>query len=130
MTFGRIVLGITGLAFAGYGLVCLFVPTLVADYSGMLLPDASALTEVVAMYGGLQTGMGALFLFAALRPAHLREGLFVLTVLVGSLAFARSMGLMAHGATPYNLGAVVYELTTTALAVIALRMDAGQQAIG
>ena len=65
--------------------------------------------------------MGVLCLYAAARPAHLQAGLVVLVVVVGSLALARVIGLLIHGATPYNLGAAAYEIVTTLLAVVALR---------
>ena len=105
MTFARIVLGLTGALFGLYGLACLFVPAIVAQYSGIVLPDASARTEVVAMYGGLQMAMGVLFTYCAVRPAHLRVGLVSMVVLVGGLAMARAFGILVHGASAYNVGA-------------------------
>jgi hypothetical protein len=127
MTFARIVLGLTGLMFAGYGLACLFVPSLPAGYAGMLLPDATAVTEVVAMYGGLQAAMGGLFLYCTAKTEYLRVGLTAMVILIGGLALSRTFGLLVHGATAYNLGAVAYELTTTMLGVVALRMAAGEE---
>lgn len=121
MTFGRLVLGITGALFAGYGLACLFAPGIVAAYSGIVLPDASARTEVVAMYGGLQTGIGALFLHGAARPAHLPATLVAMVVVLASLGLARLFGLLVNGATEYNVGAVFFELVSCALGVLALR---------
>jgi hypothetical protein len=127
MMFARVVLGLTGLMFAAYGLACLFVPSLPAGYSGMALPNASAVTEVVAMYGGLQAAMGVLFLYCTVRTEHLRAGLVAMVALVGGLALSRAFGLVVHGASEYNLGAVVYETTTTVLGVVALRMTAGKE---
>jgi hypothetical protein len=91
----------------------------------MELPNASALTEVVAMYGGLQIGVGGLFLYAATRSEYLRLGLFVLAGLIGSLAIARSIGLLVHGASGYNLGALGYEMTTSLLALLAIKLGQG-----
>src|SRR3972149_52498 len=77
MLFARLILIVTGLAFASYGFACLVSPPLVAQYSGMELPTVSAITEVVAMYGGLQLGVGLLFIVCAAHPTRLTLGLGV-----------------------------------------------------
>lgn len=61
--YGRVLLFAIGMAFASYGLMCLFDPLRVAEITGIQLPNASALAEVVAMYGGLQFGLGVLALW-------------------------------------------------------------------
>ena len=125
MMFGRIVLFLVGVAFAPYGLMCLIDPQVVAEYSGLQLPNASALVEVAAMYGGLQFGLGVLFIFSALRREYLRPGLFVLVVTLGCLALGRTFGLLVHGTSAYNLGALVFESLSSVLAVVALRLHPG-----
>ena len=87
----------------------------------MILPGVSGLTEVVAMYGGLQLGIGVLFLFAGLRAERVRGGLAVMVVLIGSLALARTFGLLVHGNSPYNLAVLVYESVSALLAFILMR---------
>jgi hypothetical protein len=128
MVFSRILLAFTGLMFAVYGLVCLVNPGLPAGYAGMELPGISASTEVVAMYGGLQTGLGLLFITWAWRPHLVVPALTVLLFSVGGLALARVTGLVRSGVDPYNLGAVGYEATTAILAAVALRLERGYQA--
>jgi len=131
MTFAKVLLGFNGLIFAVYGAVCLVVPSLPAGYAGMDLPGASATTEVVAMYGGLQLGLGLFFLRAIARPELLDEGLFVMALLIGCLASARAIGLLVHGTTEYNVGAVAYEATTAVLAVVAWkRLRSATEPIG
>jgi hypothetical protein len=122
MTFARIWLGLNGLLFLVYGLVCLLDPAVPAGYAGMTLPGASARTEVAAMYGGLQAGLGAWLVWSALRPDRVPTALPVLAVLTGSLATGRAFGLAAHGATAYNVSAVLYEATVAVLAVFAWRL--------
>ena len=82
-------------------------------------PNASAANEVVAMYGGLQFGIGVLFLRAAMRPTLISSGLLAMALLLGSLATARAFGLLVHGTSPYNLGAFFYESISAVLAVVA-----------
>jgi hypothetical protein len=119
MTFAKVLLGLNGLMFLGYGVACLIYPSLPAGYAGMELPNASAANEVVAMYGGLQFGIGVLFLRAAMRPTLISSGLLAMALLLGSLATARAFGLLVHGSSPYNLGAFFYESISAVLAVVA-----------
>ena len=130
MFFARILLLVNGATFALYGLACALSPTLVADYAGMVLPGASALTEVVAMYGGLQAGVGILFLYAGLSPERTRGGLAVMVILIGSLALARTFGLLMHGTSAYNLGALAYESVSALLAFIGMRRLSAPEAGG
>jgi hypothetical protein len=124
MTLGRIVLGLTGLLFAGYGLACLLRPDLPAGYAGIELLGASGATEVAAMYGGLQLAMGILFLRTAVRLENVVLGLIVLVTLVGGLAVGRAFGLMVHGPSAYNVGAIVYEASTAVLGIVSMRLIA------
>ena len=120
MTFARILLGLTGSIFAGYGIFCLLDPAAPAGFFSLELPNSTATVEIVAMYGGLQTAMGALFLYAAADVQRVRTGTFTMAVLMGGLAIGRTYGLLVHGAdTTYNLPAVAYETTSTVLALVA-----------
>ena len=121
MRFGRILLALVGIAFAPYGFFCLVSPQSVAEFTGMLLPNASALTEVRAMYGGLQLGLGLLFVGFAIRKRSVETGLVVLIVLLGSLALARAFGLFNDGFSNYNVFGFVFESVSTILGIVALR---------
>ena len=120
--FGRILLFMIGLAFAPYGLMCLFDPLSAAEITGMQLHNRGALTEVAAMYGGLQFGLGALFIFCALRADFARMGLFVLVVVLGSLALGRIFGLMVYGGSAYNWSVLIFEALSGGLGILALRV--------
>ena len=121
MLFARILLGANGATFALYGLVCVFSPEIVGKSAGMELPSPGSLTEVVAMYGGLQAGIGLVFLSAALRPVRVEDGLRLMVVLLGSLALARTVGLLAYGFSAYNVGALVYESLAALAAFVAIK---------
>jgi hypothetical protein len=131
MTFAKVLLALNGLMFLGYGVVCLIDPSLPAGYAGMELPNASAANEVAAMYGGLQFGIGVLFLRTAMRPTLISGGLLAMALLIGSLATARAFGLLVHGTSPYNIAAFFYESITAVLAVVAWkRLRAEDEAVG
>lgn len=121
MRWVTVLLWVNGVAFVGYGLVCLFAPALPAGYAGFELGTTSGTVEVVAMYGGLQTGFGVLVILGALKPEMRDTALWALAVVVGALATARLFGLLVHGPSLYNLGAVSFELTVAVLSTIALR---------
>ena len=104
MVFSRIILAFTGCIFAVYGLMCLVDPATPAGYAGMELAQASASTEVIAMYGGLQIGLGALLVAWAWRPHLVVPALVVTLFCVGGLALGRASGLMRNGVDAYNLG--------------------------
>ena len=121
MRLGRIILALVGIACALYGFFCLVSPQSVAGFTGMVLSDPSAVTEVRAMYGGLQLGLGLLFIGFALRKGSVQTGLLILIVLMGSLALARLFGLISDGFSSYNLLGFVFESVSTILSVVALR---------
>ncbi|MBW2272905.1 MAG: DUF4345 family protein [Deltaproteobacteria bacterium] len=123
MAFSRIILAFTGCMFAVYGLMCLWDPATPAGYAGMELAQTSASTEVIAMYGGLQIGLGALLVAWAWQPHRVVPALVVILFCVGGLALGRSTGLLRNGTDVYNLGAVGYEATTAILAAIALQLE-------
>ena len=59
---GQFVLWINAIAFIFYGLQCYFMPNLPADLIGFTLTNADAKIEIMAMYGGLQTAVGLLWI--------------------------------------------------------------------
>ena len=122
MKWARILLVAVGLAFTPYGVLCLISPQSVANYTGMTLPNPSALTEVAGMYGGLQIGLGLFFFFLASRKNTVPTGLTILMVLLGSLALGRAYGLFAYGFSTYNFMALIFEGVSTSLAFMALRL--------
>ena len=129
MSLGKIWLGLNGIIFFAYGVVCLFSPETPAEYAGIVLPGASAETEIRAMYGGLQAALGAFLILCALNEMRSAEGLRVMVFLLGGLAIGRAFGLLLDGATSYNLYALVYEATASLIALLALtQSEAGTEA--
>jgi hypothetical protein len=118
--FTKLLLLVSGAIFGLYGLACAFDPALPAGYMGVELGQAGTV-EFMAMYGGLQTAMGLIFLYCGLRADRYRTGAICLLLLLGGLGLTRLTGLLVHGTDYYNIGAVCYELTTAALAAIAVK---------
>jgi hypothetical protein len=123
VTFSKILLGFNGVLFAGYGLWCAVDPGVVAGYSGLAYPTSSAVVEARAMYGGLQAGFGAFLLYGAFQSAVRVHALVATIFVVGGLAVCRAIGLALAGPDDYNIGAVLYETTTTLLFAVALARE-------
>ena len=120
MGLARFALIFTGVSFLGYGLFCWFVPETLGDFAGLGMDANVARTEVIAMYGGLQSGTGVFFLMAGLRRDWVFPGICALILMMGGLAIARGFGMALLGPTGYNEGAVAYEALTAIVGIIAM----------
>ena len=120
---GKVILWVSALAFIPYGLLCLFSPTVPADFAGLAIISGDGFAEMGAMYGGLQTGYGLFCLWGALRGDLYRPALLSLLLLVGGLALGRLYSTLT-GIEPvggYTWGAMAFEFLMAILAGIALR---------
>jgi hypothetical protein len=120
MVFSRIVLGITGLAFASYGVYCALDLDFVVRITGIAFRSPTGAVEARAMYGGLQTGLGLLFINAAVNRRLTAYGLVAMIFVLGGLALGRALGLSLERIDEYNTWALVYESVSTLLAAFAL----------
>ena len=64
-----IFLGLSTLVWLGYGLYCLLDPGYLAQAAGVAAASATGTTEIRAMYGGLQAGIGVIALGGLLRES-------------------------------------------------------------
>ena len=121
MGLARFVLIFTGISFAGYGIWCGIDPTgVVARFTGFTLDQPAGMVEALAMYGGLQTGVGLFLLWAGVRREWMTPALVMVVLMMGALALTRALGMSMHGAVGAHPGAAVYELTTTLFALAAI----------
>lgn len=122
---GKGILWTSALLFTGYGVISFFFPEIPAGLAGLEITNGDAAAEISAMYGGLQTGMGLFCLLAAVNSDFYRAGLTLLVLGVGALALGRLYSAMTtvDSVTAYTYGALLYELTTTILASIALKIQ-------
>jgi hypothetical protein len=56
------------------------------------------------------------------KPELVEKGLLLMAVLIGCLALARTFGMLVHGPSAYNAGALVYESTTAVLSLVAWKL--------
>lgn len=107
----RIFLGFSTLVWLPYGLFCFVQPSFLNEAAGVLAGSATGTTELRAMYGGLQAGIGLLCLSALLRPAMVRPALLTLAFLTGGLFLSRLTGLLLFdgGLSGYTVGGLLFE---------------------
>lgn len=117
MTGTRIFLVVSVLLWLPYGLYCTFAPGYLGEVAGVVGSTATGITEIRAMYGGLQAGLGAMCLFALMRPEFARSALIALCFLAGGLFLARAIGFTLDGSgSGYTYGALVFESSYAVIA--------------
>jgi len=118
----RIFLAIFGLFSLPYGIYCFLRPGFLADFAGVGALSSTGTVELQAMYGGLQTGFGALALFGALRPAHAPTILLAILFQCAGLGSFRLMGALSSGSfSSYTSQGIAFELGSTLVAFLLWR---------
>lgn len=122
----RIFLAIFGLFSLPYGIYCFLDPGFLADFAGVTATSTTGTIELKAMYGGLQTGFGALALLGALRPAYAPTILLATVFQCAGLGSFRLMGAIASGEfSAYTAQGIAFELGSTAIAFFLWRSVTG-----
>jgi hypothetical protein len=97
MTAPRLILALAALAFLGFGIAFLVSPAAMGALVDLDLISATARTEVRAMYGGLEIGLGVGLLTLLLRHRQVALGLRVALAAFVGLAAGRLYGLAVDG---------------------------------
>lgn len=85
----KIFLIVNGTLYVALGLWCTILPTKTSQAIGFRLPNSSARSEYIVVYGGLELAMGAFFLLCALRSGMAEAGLWFALLTYGCLAVFR-----------------------------------------
>lgn len=118
----RIFLAISTLIWLPYGVYCFVHPGYLGQAAGVMSLTATGTTEIRAMYGGLQAGIGLLTLAGLLHDAFRRQALVMLAFLCGGLCSSRIAGAFLDGSfSSYTAYALVFEIGSTAAAIWLLR---------
>lgn len=118
----RIFLIVSAFIWLPYGLMCFFFPGLVGGFNGIQPIADTGLIEFKAIYGGLQSGMGLMVLFALMNSRFERPALLMLVFLCGFMALARFIATDFDVAVSfYTYMALVLEGATALLAFWLLR---------
>jgi len=117
----RIFLAAMTIVWLPYGLYCFLDPDALRAMAGVVATTPTAMTELRAMYGGLQSAIGALSLAATVRPRLERPALIMLATLLPGLASARLLGLALDGSwSSYTAMGLAFEITGALVAITLL----------
>jgi len=113
----QIFLLVEALLWVPYGIYCLFVPEVLAESAGVTATSATGVTEVRAMYGGLQFAIGAGCVWGAFSEDLQRSAVWLLFLLTSGIGTARVIGVgLDGGLGAYTSLALVFEFVTAAWA--------------
>lgn len=97
MTAWRLVLIIFGMSFIGFGLAFVSYPGDMAALVSIALVDRGARTDIRAIYGGMELGLGVFLLTCAVQRDFVRIGLFASACVLIAMATSRFVGLLLDG---------------------------------
>jgi hypothetical protein len=121
MNLSRIALITAASGFAGFGVACLIRPKSMLARVDVRARSARGTTELRAMYGGFELGLGAFFGVAALKPQWSRPALLVQALGLGGLAASRLAGILRNHPRGLLMPALfVAEASTAVLGAAAL----------
>lgn len=111
-----------------YGAWCFIDPGFLAGAAGVEATTPTGVTELRAMYGGLQMAIGLMAAAGFVHASARRSVLLALAFLTGGLALTRLVGgVIDDSFSAYTTGAVIFEM---ALALIAIRLLAREPRAG
>lgn len=102
----KIFLGLVGGMYVILGLYCSFLPARASKTVGFDLIEGAGRSEFLTVYGGLEVGMGLVFLWPFLRPAETEFALRACLIIHACLVLFRSIGFVAF----QNIGSSTYSL--------------------
>lgn len=111
----QIFLLLESLIWLPYGLYLVFDPSflVVATEGGLQTESPTGVSEIRAMYGGLQAAIGVFCLRGVLRPERAMAALTMLAFLASGLWIGRFCGVLLDGGlSSYTAGALIFEAVT------------------
>jgi hypothetical protein len=88
---------INGILYISFGVWCALFPEYTSSAVGLLAPTAQGFTEYVAVYGGLEFGVGMFFVLTVIKPRLRHAGLIFGLCFYGGLALFRTYAICRVG---------------------------------
>lgn len=119
--FPKILLGLLGIAFCKTGIETLVNPQAVLSQVGIVLDNASALSSMRAVYGGMHLVFGLFCFYGIFRNPQ--APLVLVILYTGGFALGRLSGMIADGApNEFVITWLITEVVSGALAAGALAL--------
>ena len=126
--FGRVILALTELMHAGFGVAYLFWPVRMARLTKLELTAPLAVTEIRTFYGGLELGFAVFLLVCLIRHDWIAAGLAATVLIYAGIVLARLLGMVVDGSMDgFLLKIVGVEALTGVLAGLALLLICTRQ---
>lgn len=93
----RAILVLAALAYVGFGVASLLWPDAVVGTVRLEIGNATARTDVRALYGGLEIGFGLFLAWAALDPSRFAAGTVATALAFGAMGGSRAYGMLVDG---------------------------------
>jgi len=105
-------------AFFYFGFGFLLFPTSFCATLDIQLNSPTAITDIRAIYGGFEIGVGIFICFCTRNPLFHRPGLLAVACTVGGFGAGRLFGIVVDGSTvPLMVGFAILEITVTIIAL-------------
>jgi hypothetical protein len=98
MNTNRLFLLLNAALYIVFGLWCALAPEWTAQAVGLNFPGAQGFAEYVAVYGGLEFGVGIFFLLTATQLDLQRAGILFAACFYGGIALFRTGAILLHSA--------------------------------
>lgn len=119
MLLPKATLVVTGAVFVAAGMVFLANPDRLASAIGLATQAGRSHTEIRAMYGGLQLGLGIFFLVSSVRIRWIRAALAAQSLILGFSAAGRSFGILLTGRDRLMMGLTILDIAGAILGFVA-----------
>lgn len=115
----KLFLVVVGVAYLLLAIWCMWQPSKTAASIGFDLRPGSGQSEYFTVYGGLQLGLGLVFLLPLLRPDALSFSLTACLLVHGSLILVRALSLVLYsGISSMTWGFAALELVLFLLSLL------------
>ncbi len=122
MDAGKLSIGITAAAFAGFGAALIAKPDILKKI-GIRATSGDARTELRAMYGGMELGFGVFFAIALRKPEWRTPALTAILLGIGALGVTRIVSAIDEDAEPISYLMAAPEIAAATMAAVALAAD-------
>ena len=123
MKYAKPYLLFTVIVWLPWGLLCIFDVSGIADIIGVVGVTPSGNSDLRAMYGGVQTAVGLMAVWALYDARFFRNFLINLAFVGSCLALSRTYGLFVDdSSTGYTWGVLTYEYFAAISSMLWLRV--------